>query len=126
MATYTDIDLSFKKHPGTKDILRLYDIEAVKAALRNILLYSKYEKPFDPNFGVTIKGLLFENHSAATNAIILRQLNDQIVQYEPRVVIDDLKIKNKPDEHEMVVELYFHVIGNPTTYTLNIAIERVR
>ena len=48
--TYTDIDMAFKVNPVTKDIGRKTDVNAVKQALRNLFMYNRGEKRFDPNF----------------------------------------------------------------------------
>lgn len=121
---FVDIDLSFKRHPGTHDVLKKYDIEAVKTALRNIFLYDKYEKPFDPTFGVNARSLLFESLSPALTAMVQKQVQNQIAYYEPRCVIDNLKISD--DNNDLNIELYFHVTGYPSTQTVNIVVERVR
>ena len=126
MATYTDIDLSFSRHPGTKDVLKKYDIEAAKAAIRNIVLSSRYDKPFDPDFGLSIKSALFELNTVALNTIIKRQLEDQIMQYDARVQLEDIQFNNKVDDHTLELSIYFYIIGFPNLQSVNISVERVR
>ena len=36
--TYSDLNLNFTKNPATNDVARLTDVEAVKRAVRNLIL----------------------------------------------------------------------------------------
>ena len=48
---YSDFDLSFLKHPNTKDITILKDLDAVKQSIKNLILTSRGERPFQPTLG---------------------------------------------------------------------------
>lgn len=125
MPTYADISLSFNKHPGTKDITKVYDVEAVKQAIRNIFLYNRFEKPFDPDFGLNIREYLFEPNSPGLNAVVKRQINNQLQQYEPRCSVDEVKIESD-DLHTLSIELKFHVVGFNAAQTVTISVARTR
>ena len=56
---YSDISLKFTIHPAYHDIRPLTDLEAVKAAIINIVLTNKGERPFNPYFGCNVTKLLF-------------------------------------------------------------------
>ena len=38
---YSDLNLNFNKNPATKDVAKLKDVEAVKRAVRNLILTNK-------------------------------------------------------------------------------------
>ena len=57
---WKDLDLLFRVHPVTGDVVTRTDVEAVKRSVRNIVLTNKYERPFKPNFGTSLRELLFE------------------------------------------------------------------
>lgn len=124
--TYRDIDLSFKKHPGTGDVLKKFDVDAVKAAIKHIFLTTGYEKPFSPDFGMGINHLLFENMTPASKMILMRKVREQVFSYEPRAAIDDVRVILQPDRNTVYVALEFHVIGDPEPHSINISVERVR
>ena len=126
MSTYCDLDLSFKKHPGSKDVLKSYDVEAVKTAIRNIFMYNMFEKPFDPLFGMNLRKFLFEDFSVLTTPLVQRHLQDQIDQYEPRAVIDSLTLDQASDDHSIHIEVKFHAIGFANSQTVNLVVERTR
>ena len=58
--TFKDINLSFKRHPVTNDVITIRDEDAIKRSVRNIVFTILGEKPFDPNFGSVINDSLFE------------------------------------------------------------------
>ena len=60
VSTFSDLDLRFRRHPNTSDIKPLTDIEAVKNALRNLLLTNSGDRPFHPEIGSGVTRLLFE------------------------------------------------------------------
>ena len=52
---YSDIDIMFTAHPISGDITTKKDSDAVKRAVRNIILTNDYERPFKPNFGANLR-----------------------------------------------------------------------
>ena len=61
--SFRDFSLTFEKNAVTNDVLSLKNEAAIKASVRNIIMYNFHEKPFDPMFGGNVVGLLFENAS---------------------------------------------------------------
>ncbi len=123
-AIYSDLNLTFKKHPGTGDVLKKLNVEAVKASLRNVILGNAFDVPFDPNFGGAIRGLLFELITAGTIASVKRNIILKVSEYEPRVTIQDISITE--GQNSVNIEILFYVIGNPTIQNINLVLERVR
>jgi len=86
--TYSDIDFIFKS-TLSKDLSIKYDGDSIKQSVKNILLTNKFERPWNPNFGVNLRDLLFENPDSP-NFFFLREeqeteIRRQIAAYEPRV-----------------------------------------
>jgi phage baseplate assembly protein W len=126
MATYSDLTHRFVKHPGTNDAVRLFDVDAAKASLKSILLTKYYEKLFNPEFGVNISGLLFENFSPITGTIVKRMIRERVAQYEPRITIDDINVVQLIEANSISIELYFYVTGTKDLQTAAITLERIR
>lgn len=126
MSTFVDIDLSFNRHPGTGDLVKRYDVEAVKQSIKNIFFYNKFAKPFDARFGVGIESRLFEGFGPIQSILLKRIIGEQLAKYEPRANIEQLNVVDVPDEHTLEVELKFYVVGNVDIQTLNISLERTR
>lgn len=123
---YSDIDLDFTKHPITNDIPVKTDLESVKRSLRNLLLYNRFEKPFQPNIFTGINSLLFENNSPVYVAIVKNKIVDIIRRYEPRV--DELKVEINPDEDQygLRIGITFSVRSFPEVQEVSFILERLR
>ena len=53
------------------------------------MLTNNYERPFKPNFGANLKGLLFELADDLTKFEIRKQIIEAAIEmFEPRVKID--------------------------------------
>ena len=124
MATFVDIDLSFKKHPVSKDLIKKTDVDAVKQSLRNIFNFNPYEVPFNTDIGIGLRGLLFENVTPQLSDVIKRKIKEQIFQYEPRCSIEGIVVEQT--DSTLDLELDFYVTGVAAKQTINIVIERVR
>ena len=63
---YSDLDLDFTRNPVTSDIVKLNDVDSVKRSVKNLIQTNHYERPFHPEIGSDIRGLLFENMTPLT------------------------------------------------------------
>jgi len=130
--TYKDFDLSFKKHPVTGKLLMKKDDEAVKQAVRNLVLTNKYERPFQPEFGGDVRSKLFENFSPFIQSDMENRINTTLKNFEPRVkVMDDIGVETVsvlpyPDYNGMNVTIRFKVIASLSDISLDINLNRVR
>jgi phage baseplate assembly protein W len=123
---FSDLDLNFTIHPVTKDITRRYDENAVKTALKNLILTSNYERPFHSEIGSPIRALLFEPQSPITSASIRKAIIDTIVNFEPRVEVTEVTVSYRPDENSVAVKIEFKVINTERPLTLDLVLERTR
>ena len=123
---FRDLDLSFTRHPVTDDIVKKSDIEAVKFAVKNLLLTSKYEVPFHPEIGSTIVNQLFENYTIAMKSIVTYEIASVIQNYEPRAVILDVKFDAIPHEHKINLTILFKMVNVSEPITINLILERTR
>ena len=71
---FKDFDLSFRRNPITKDVNTLKNENAIKEAVKNIVRYNFYEKPFLPNYGGNITGALFELYESGQSSLIEEQI----------------------------------------------------
>ena len=67
-AIYSDVDLSFKVHPTTGDILKTKNATVIKQSMRNILQTRQYERIGHPEIGSNLSELLFDQMSPMTEA----------------------------------------------------------
>ena len=124
---YQDLNLDFQINSATKDIQKITDIEAVKRAVRNLINLNHYEKPFHPEIGSNLRAMLFENMTPQMNALISRQIEQLIQNYEPRAKLISVRAQPDLDRNSYEVTVEFYVINTPTELVdLTVMIERLR
>lgn len=90
--TYSDISLSMKRNPVTKDLDEITNEQAVQASILNILATGPYERLFRPDLGAGLKEMLFEPMTELTTARMINKIRSAIETQEPRVLIDDIRV----------------------------------
>lgn len=134
---YSDLDLDFLRNPISGDIGSKKDLEAVKRSVRNLLLYRKYEKPFQPEFSADLQSLLFENNSPVYLTVMKKKIEDSIRSFEPRILNLDVQFSSYIsssgyefgdfDSNALTITIKFSVYTFPLeTEELNVVLERVR
>ena len=123
---YSDIDFTFTKKPVTGDVALSYDTQAVIRSIRNLLLTRNYERPFNPDLGSNLDGLLFELISPLTATVIEREIQTLVENYEPRAKVDDVFVTSLDDDHALTATIVFHIINKQEPITLEIVLNRIR
>ena len=124
---YTDLDLFFGKKAVSKDISKVTDIQAVKRSVRNLVLTNHYEKPFHPEIGSGVRGILFEPMTPLTAHILTRKIEDVINNFEPRARLISVRAFPYLDRNEYECTIEFYVANAPTELVdLTVFLERLR
>ena len=123
---YSDFDLSFIKHPNTKDVTILRDIDAVKQSVKNLVLTAQGERPFNPLLGSDIRQLLFEPVDDFTAFDIEEQVRITIQNHEPRVNVLSIDVSAEPDNNRFRLSIDFQMITNLDTGSVSFYLERIR
>lgn len=84
--------------------------EQVKSNLINVLLTEPGERVYEPNFGVGLKTLLFENQIKEDE--LEGRIKDQCAFYVPEIDITNLIIQLIPDSHTLYIRLTYKFIVN--------------
>lgn len=124
--SFKDLDLNFTAHPVRKDINKFSNEYAVINAVKNLILTNHYERPFRPELGSNIRRMLFENVDTIMAAQIEREIEETIVNFEPRVRVSKVTAIPAPDENRYNIELQFFVINSPEPVTIKFFLERIR
>ena len=123
---YSDIDFTFTKKPVTGDVALSFDNKAVIRSIRNLLSTKKYERPFDPDLGSNNDALLFENFSPLVASLIEREVIDTINNYEPRALVDSVRVSANPDSNQYDVTITFYIENATLPTTVTLLLERNR
>jgi|APGre2960657373_1045057.scaffolds.fasta_scaffold15285_3 phage baseplate assembly protein W len=120
-----DIDLNFTVNPLTGDLNVKKNNDAVKQSLKNLMLLSLYEKPFNPDLGANIRGYLFENYILNTNKYLEDRIRSVILKYEPRIQIKTVNVI--PNENNNTLDVYIeYYFSGQSIETFSVNLERTR
>ena len=123
---YKDLDLSFEANPTTGDVLKKVDANAVKQAMRVLMLTNFYERPFAPKKAANLRGILFENISSLRAASLETIILNLFENYEPRVRIQKIQVAANYDDNRYDVSITFNVIGIDAPQILSANLKRLR
>lgn len=123
---YSDFYNNFSKNFGTKDLARLTNEQSIINSLKNIILTNKGERPFQPDFGCNISGLLFENFSKFTTDAIETEIRTAVENFEPRVRTIKIAVFETQDNHSVEIQLFFTTINNPENISISFFLSRIR
>ena len=124
--TYSDLNLNFTKNPATNDVARLTDIEAVKRAVRNLVLTNQFERPFHPEIGSSIRDLLFETITPLNAVLLEDRIREVIVNFEPRAQLTGIQAFDEIDNNQYRVIINFTVLGSSEGTTITEFLQRLR
>ena len=123
---YTDLDLFFGRKTNN-DLSKVTNVEAVKRSVRNLILHNTFEKPFHPEIGGNVRGLLFENMTPMTSSVIARKIQDTIENFEARARLVSVQAVPDAQENGYKVSVYFYIVNAPTELVqLDSFLERLR
>lgn len=123
---YSDLDLTFNKHPIRKDLMTTTGEYAVVRALKNLLLTNYYEKPFNSNYGSNVRKLLFEQLTPLTASAISKEVEFAIKNFEPRVNLDKVFVDALYDYNAYQVTIQFYVENLVEPFTADFILSRLR
>ncbi len=123
---WSDLDLDFVAHPVTKDIVRKTNVEAVKRAVRNLILTNRYERPFHPEIDGGVTRHLFGLSTAHTKHDIQLAVETCLANSEPRVTVDNVVVSGDLDRNGFNVSIFFTVLNSPEPIEVALFLERIR
>ena len=123
---WSDLDLDFTKHPVTKDVSIKRNVEAIKRSVRNLIMTNPFERPFHPEIGSGITGLLFDNVAPTTAVVLQSEIRQVLNNFEPRIELIDIGVLGDIDKNGYYIRIKFQPINIPDPVTLEFFLERLR
>jgi phage baseplate assembly protein W len=125
-ALFSDFNLGMRIHPNKKDIVPLTDIDAIKNALKNLILTNFGEKLFMPNFGGNITSYLFENNDGFTALAMRNEILEVITRFEKRVTDVVVQVSDDGDANAYRITIGFRINNTQQTTEVEFALQRIR
>ena len=110
---FKDINLSFKRHPVTNDVVTIRNEDAIKRSVKNIIFTILGEKPFIPQFGSVINESLFDLNTNLSEIRITDEIKSSLLNYEPRIDNIEVTVQVAPDRNEMNCTVQYDITGIP-------------
>ena len=108
---FKDINLSFKRHPVTNDLVAIKNEDAIKKSVKNIIFTILGEKPYMPLFGTSVNNSLFELSNPLDHIRISDEIQSTLLNFEPRISNIQVTVSNYPDSHELNATIQYDITG---------------
>jgi phage baseplate assembly protein W len=119
--------LFFTRKSKDNDVNVLTNITAIKRSVRNLVLTDFYEKPFHPEIGSGVRGLLFEIVGPLTAIALAQSIEDVITNYEPRASLINIDVIDNMDSNAYDITIEFEVVNAPgEIIQLDVLLEALR
>ena len=122
--SFKDFSVNFARNPFTDDLSVVHNDNSIKQAVKNIILTSPGEKPFQPLVGSSVNRLLFEPLDAFTADTIAEEIRTTINQYEPRVALTRVDVTPIYENNKINVSLEYRIVGLPIVETIEFVLQR--
>jgi|TARA_R110002167_G_scaffold128776_1_gene311352 phage baseplate assembly protein W len=123
---FKDLNLDFQENAATKDIQKMLDVDSVKRSVRNLINLNHYEKPFHPEIGSNLRGMLFENITPQMSHAITKEIDLLIRNYEPRAKLVQVSTMPNFDRNAYAATISFFVQNAPDRIIVESFLERLR
>jgi phage baseplate assembly protein W len=124
--TFVDIDASFTPNPVTGDLAVRVDDQAIKFAVRSLIMTNYYERPFHSNIGSPVNSLMFENMGPNFKIILKQSIVDTINNFEPRVDVLDVIVDDSPDNNRVYITIIFKIKNTERPIEVGLTLTRTR
>ena len=108
---FLDLSASFQNNPLSNDLIGLKNENAISRSVRNLILTTQGERPFQPVLGSNVNNLLFENMDKLTAATLKDEIKNTIENYEPRVELEEIIVDPNFDNNEFNVTIQYYIVG---------------
>jgi phage baseplate assembly protein W len=123
---YSDLDTLFTPNPVTGDINPIRDTEAIKKSVINLILTNFYERPFQPEIGCNVRGLLFEPADPVTISDLEDAATQVLENFEPRIAVLSVSATDDADNNSYAMTIQFQILSTEQVSDVTTVLERLR
>ena len=121
---FRDLSIGMKANPNTEDFSIVKNQNAIKQAMKNLILTGFGERPFQPTKGSRLRQMLFEPFDVFMSEELKEEMFNVLKTFEPRIVVNEIRmIPGEPNELE--VEVDYTIVGEPLIQTVDFLLEKV-
>ena len=124
---FKDISMSFEVNPINADIIGVKNDTAIARSIRNLVLTVPGERFFNEDLGSKVSRVLFDTVDDISSSGIRDEIEQTIIRFEPRVKLNDVKVKPDYDNNEFNVTITYDIVGiDVLSQKLNFALQPTR
>ena len=124
---FKDLSMSFEVNPITNDLIGVKNDTAIARSIRNLVLTTPGERFFNEDLGSGVNEVLFDNVDDISASIIRDEIETTIIRFEPRVKLQNVKVKGDFDNNQFDVTISYDIIGiEALPQQLNFALQPTR
>ena len=125
---FSDVNLSFERHPITKDIMKVTDVRAILQSLRLLVRTHSTEILMEPEISGSLDHQMFRGNTNLTAYNVKSKITEVILNHEPRVELKDVEVYSieSPQYQELYVRIMFYFLNNSQLQTIDIPVSRSR
>ena len=121
---FKDISMAFSKNAFTLDVGVVKNDNAIKQAIKNLVLTVPGEKPFNTVVGCRVREMLFEPLDAFVADAIQDEIINTINQYEKRVQLRSVQVVPYGENSKLAVTIVYQVVGIPIVEEVKFVLQR--
>lgn len=124
---FKDFSLSFKKHPITNDIIAIFNEDAIKNSVVNLIRTKVGERFFQTTLGTNVENSMFELTTTEISFTLENEINQVLRNYEPRILVTGIDIAVRDDDYELDITITYNIIGiEPAQQSVNVILQPTR
>ena len=121
---FKDIAFGLKRNSITKDSGVVKNENAIKQAIRCLVLTQKGERLFQPDIGCAVFELLFEPLDLMTADAVRDEIINTLNQYEPRISLIDVTVRVSDVYQRFDVTVEYRIVGQPIVESVDFVLKR--
>jgi phage baseplate assembly protein W len=103
------INRDLNKSKPLKDLVAIYDIEAVKNSIISAFTTQPGDKVLNPTYGIDLRQYLFEPINDFIIDIITDNIKSKLPRHEPRVEVEEVLVDGDEDNNTIYIQMKINV-----------------
>ena len=121
---FKDLAVSMNANPSTKDFGAVKNERAISQSVRNLLLTTFGERPFQPEIGSRVKGLLFEQWDVFAADAIRTEILNVMERLEPGIEVTEVKVDDASDNNAIEISMDYIIVGQELVQNVEFLLEK--
>ena len=121
---FRDLSIGMKANPNTEDFSIVKNENAIKQAMKNLILTGFGERPFQPTKGSRLRQMLFEPYDVFMTEELKEEMFNVLKTFEPRIKVNAIRM-TPGDPNELEVEVDYTIVGEKLVQTVDFLLEKV-